>query len=135
MNHPDQSDRKGQLRAGRTLRVRQASPKDSPRLSDNRKEQQGIDDMDCDVDQTIASDVQAAERVVDCEGDADEGTSGQRRALLGRGQRRGEMPDLLVDDDRVLVVERERGREGVPVNGEAGDDQDKRGFAQLLPVR
>jgi hypothetical protein len=33
------------------------------------------------------------------------------------------VPNLLVDDDRVLVIERERGREGVPVNSEAGDDQ------------
>ena len=69
--------------------------------------------------EAIAADVQAAERVVDGERQADERPTRERRALFGGRQRRREVADLLVDDDRVLVIERERGGEGIRVDGAA----------------
>jgi hypothetical protein len=97
------------------------------------EQQQGTDDVNTDVDEAIAADVEPAERVVDRERQADERTPGKRRSTFGRRERRGDMPDLLVDDDRMVVVERERRREDIQVNGKADKSEDK--LPQLLPPR
>ena len=81
--------------------------------------------MDRDVDEAIASDVQPAERVVDCEGEADERAPREWRPLLSGRQRGGDVPYLFVDDDRVLVIEDEWRGKSVPVDGEAGENQNR----------
>jgi hypothetical protein len=105
---------------GRTLRVRQASPKGSPH---NCKQQKGIDDVNGDVDETIAARIESTERVVDGERQADQRPPGQRRSLFGRGERRRDVADLFVDDDRMIVIEDERRGERVRIERERDDGE------------
>jgi hypothetical protein len=89
--------------------------------------------MNRDVDETIPAGVQAAERVIDSEGQADERSARQRRSLFGRRERCADMTNLLVDDDGVVVIEGEGRRKTIPVDGEADEGEEKRALLQLRP--
>ena len=78
MDHPDQRDREcEQVERRFTRRQIDLAGRKGPPY--NPEQQQGIDDVDRDVDEPVAADVQAAQRVVDRERQADERTAGQRR--------------------------------------------------------
>jgi len=84
--------------------------------------------MDRDIDYVIAANVEAADGIVDREGEVDNRPARDRRIGFGNQDARRTPPlaDLLVVGDGRLVVEDERTGEAVGVRQDSGDDDDRR---------
>lgn len=94
--------------------------------SHQAEESQGCQQMDREVGQPVSARVELARGVVEREGQVDERASSDRRLRRRRERnaQRRQLADLLVVEDRSLVVEDERCGKTVGVDDDARDDDD-----------
>jgi hypothetical protein len=124
MQHPEQ--RHDPREAGSVFSER-GCERGKPECAAHHGEQhQRGEQMNGEVGQSIADDVEAAEGVVDRKRQVDDRSSGDRRVRSRRqgNTQRPELPDLRVVDDRGTVIEDERGRETVQVYQRAREYDD-----------
>ena len=95
-------------------------PPDEPEEDHSRR------DVECDVDEVIAGDAEAPDRVVQCEGQVDERAAGRRQLALGLQHiaKSREVANARVFHHRQEIVKDKRSRQAVGVDEqrEAGED-------------
>src|SRR5205823_3918055 len=98
------------------------------RAANQAEREQRANNMQRDVDGMVSDHVEAAGRVIEREGQVDEWPAGYGRVALGKEHRAGtrQLVDLLVLNDRRVVVEDERTMQTVRVREDDGEDDDRR---------
>ena len=103
-------------------------PGTGQRRADDGEEQERTGDVNRDVDGVIRRLREAADGVVECERQVDEGTA-RHRGFPGRRERFRQRPEVLdgsIRDDCGLVVPDKRHVEAVPVGDDANHDDQQR---------
>ena len=108
MDEPDQRD--GEREVGRTAPEPIAKRRQDESPAHDAEQQQRARDVNRDVDDVVAADSEAADGVIQGERDVDRGAAGDGKLERGKEHDRGrpQLPNLLVHDNRVLIVEHER---------------------------
>jgi hypothetical protein len=125
MNDPQERCRAGQI--GGAAAESNAQPRELERPADDAERQQRANQVDRDVAGVIAANVEAADRIVEGEGQIDDRAPGNRSVGLRNKHARRLPPltNLAVVDDRRLVVENKRAGQAVRIGEKSGDDDER----------